>query len=118
MKNHEWLTTSANIKMPRLIYGTAWKKEKTAELVIKAVKTGFRGIDTACQPRHYNEPLVGEALEELKKSGIEREALFLQTKFTSLGGQDPNQTPYDKNAPLEKQVAQSFEVSQKNLRTN
>jgi pentose-5-phosphate-3-epimerase len=36
-----------------LVYGTAWKKEKTAEHVEMAVKTGFRFIDTACQPRHY-----------------------------------------------------------------
>lgn len=47
------VTTNAGIQMPRLIYGTAWKKEATTELVIKAVLNGFRGIDTACQPKHY-----------------------------------------------------------------
>lgn len=46
--------------------GTAWKKEKTTELVTKAVLTGFRGIDTACQPKHYSEALVGKALQDLK----------------------------------------------------
>ncbi len=117
MKEQEWYTTSEKVKMPKLIYGTAWKKDKTTELVIKAVKLGFKGIDTACQPKHYNEPLVGEALLSLKKDGIDRESLFLQTKFTSINGQDPNQIPYDKNAPLEIQVAQSFETSKKNLLT-
>ena len=47
------VTTNAGIVMPRLIYGTAWKKEATKQLVIQAVLNGFRGIDTACQPKHY-----------------------------------------------------------------
>ena len=47
------VTTNAGVQMPRLIYGTAWKKEATTELVIRAVLNGFRGIDTACQPKHY-----------------------------------------------------------------
>jgi hypothetical protein len=47
------VTTNAGIQMPRLIYGTAWKKEATTQLVIKAILNGFRGIDTACQPKHY-----------------------------------------------------------------
>ena len=48
--------------MPRLIYGTAWKKERTTDLVVQAILAGFRGIDTACQPKHYSEALVGDAL--------------------------------------------------------
>lgn len=117
MRDEKWLTTSAGVKMPRIIYGTAWKKDRTADLVVKAIQTGFRGIDTACQPKHYNEPLVGTALQRLKDHGIEREALFLQTKFTPLSGQDPRQVPYDKNSPVELQIAQSFEASTKNLQT-
>ncbi len=117
MVDQKWLTTSAGVKMPRIIYGTAWKKERTANLVVKAIQAGFRGIDTACQPKHYDEPLVGAALHRLKDHGIEREALFLQTKFTSLSGQDLRQVPYDKNSPIESQVAQSFEASKKNLQT-
>ena len=117
MVDNKWLTTSAGVKMPRIIYGTAWKKDRTADLVVKAVQAGFRGIDTACQPKHYNEPLVGAALNGLKDHGIERGALFLQTKFTPLSGQDPRQVPYDKNSPVELQVAQSFEASIKNLQT-
>ncbi|PHR54607.1 MAG: aldo/keto reductase [Arcobacter sp.] len=101
-----------------LIYGTAWKKEDTKDLVIKAVKAGFRGIDTACQPKHYNEAGVGEALVFLEKEGIKREDLFLQTKFTLLEGQDPLNVPYDKKAELNVQVLQSFEVSKTNLQTN
>lgn len=117
MLDQKWLTTSAGVKMPRIIYGTAWKKDQTADLVVKAIQTGFRGIDTACQPKHYNEPQIGTALQRLKEHGIEREALFLQTKFTPLAGQDPRQVPYERNAPVELQIAQSFETSKNNLQT-
>ena len=117
MGDEKWLTTSAGIKMPWMIYGTAWKKERTADLVVKAIQAGFRGIDTACQPKHYNEPLIGVALNRLKDHGFKRETLFLQTKFTPLSGQDPAQVPYDINSPIELQVAQSFEASKKNLQT-
>lgn len=106
------------MKMPSLIYGTAWKKEHTADLVVQAVLSGFRGIDTACQPKHYNEPLVGEAIKRLSSHGIHREELFVQTKFTPLSGQDPQRVPYDPNKPLDAQVAHSFEVSQRNLGTD
>lgn len=51
------------------MYGTAWKKERTSDLVVQAVRAGFRGIDTACQPKHYREDLVGEALLRLEKEG-------------------------------------------------
>lgn len=112
-----WLTSSAGIKMPPLIYGTAWKKEETANYVATALENGFRGIDTAGQPRHYNEGQVGEALQKVRSMGIQREELYIQTKFTPLPGQDPNNTPYDKSAPLEKQIEQSLQSSLTNLQT-
>ena len=34
--------------MPKMLYGTAWKKERTTDLVVQAVLNGFKGIDTAC----------------------------------------------------------------------
>ena len=102
-------------QMPSIIYGTAWKKERTEDLVIQAVKCGFRGIDTACQPKHYNEAGVGQALSKLLKAGMTREELYIQTKFTPAQGQDPFTIPYDKTAPVSEQVAQSFMVSKKNL---
>ena len=57
------------MEMPPIMYGTAWKKERTAELVVQAVREGFRGIDTACQPKHYFEPGVGAALRTLEQEG-------------------------------------------------
>ena len=110
-------TTHAGVEVPQLIYGTAWKKERTASLVEQALNAGFRGVDTACQPKHYNEPGVGEGLASALSGGLERQDIFVQTKFTSLGGQDPARIPYDAEAPLTDQVFQSFERSLANLRT-
>ena len=118
MNDDSWLTTSANIRMPRILYGTAWKKERTAELVAQALEAGFRGFDTACQPKHYDERLVGVGLQQAKALGLARDALYLQTKFTPLTSQDPNNLPYDAKAPVAAQVAQSFEVSLGNLQTD
>ncbi|MBA3603291.1 MAG: aldo/keto reductase [Parachlamydiaceae bacterium] len=109
---HEKLPIQA---VPPLIYGTAWKKDKTAELVEKAILCGFRGVDTACQPKHYYEAGVGQALLRLKEHGIFRDNLFLQTKFTPLSGQDSANIPFDPAASLDDQVRQSFACSQKNL---
>ncbi len=102
------------MKLPSIIYGTAWKEETTEELVLTALKTGFRGIDTANQRRHYNEAAVGNAII---KSTIPREQLFLQTKFTQLGGQD-HRLPYDPHADYAIQVRQSFRSSLQHLQTN
>lgn len=36
------------VKMPRMMYGTAWKKERTTALVEQAVLAGFRGERRRC----------------------------------------------------------------------
>lgn len=102
------------VRVPKILYGTAWKKERTAALVERAIRLGFRGIDTACQPKHYHEPGVGAGLAA---SGLAREDLYLQTKFTPADGQDPARMPYDPHAPLAEQVRQSFQASLANLGT-
>jgi len=104
-------------KAPTFIYGTAWKKDATSELVIAAVQSGFRAIDTANQPRHYQEPLVGEALKVLADAGVERQSLFIQTKFTPLDGHD-HRVPYDPELDFRSQVRQSFESSLRHLNTD
>lgn len=100
--------------IPNFIYGTAWKKEATTALVELALKSGFRAIDTANQAKHYSEALVGEALIG---SGISREKVWLQSKFTSLDGQD-HRLPYDANADIATQVEQSFASTLKHLHTD
>ena len=101
----------ARNEMPWVLYGTAWKEERTAELVRLALAQGFTGIDTANQRKHYHEAGVGEALAA---AGAPRERLYLQTKFTYQRGQD-HRLPYDPAAPLAQQVQQSFASSLEHL---
>jgi diketogulonate reductase-like aldo/keto reductase len=117
MTNPEFLTSAYGVRIPRIIYGTAWKKDRTAELVEQAISLGFRGIDTACQPKHYNEAGVGDGVSVCLERGLQREELYLQSKFTPLDGHDPLQIPYDAKASRGEQVAQSFQRSLLNLRT-
>jgi diketogulonate reductase-like aldo/keto reductase len=104
--------------VPEFLYGTAWKEDRTAALTELALGTGFRGIDTANQRRHYFEAGVGEGLAAAYRSGIAtRDDLFLQTKFTYQRGQD-HRLPYDPAAQLAVQVAQSLASSLENLGTD
>ncbi len=103
------------VRMPTLIYGTAWKEQATPRLTRMAIEAGFQGIDTANQRLHYFEGGVGEALAgALQASVIKRKDLFLQTKFTYATAQD-HRLPYDKNAPLAEQVEQSAANSLEHL---
>src|SRR5438094_9776373 len=99
--------TINGLSVPTFPYGTAWKEESTQRCVKKALEAGFRGIDTANQRKHYHEAGVGAALQEAHEAGVlTRKALFLQTKFTHLAGQD-RRLPYDAKADRHTQVMQS-----------
>lgn len=116
---------------PRIIYGTAWKKERSTELVLTAIRAGFRAIDTANQLKHYDEVRVGAGIAS---SGVPREQLWLQTKFTHVDGQDlrgympydpkapppfsnPHHSPPSPQAPMAQRVASSIAASLEHLRT-
>jgi diketogulonate reductase-like aldo/keto reductase len=104
-------------RVPRFVYGTAWKEDETQRLTELALRQGFRGIDTANQRRHYNEAAVGQAISATVKSGpLVRDDLFLQTKFSFRQGQD-HRLPYDPEAPIPIQVEQSFASSLEHLGT-
>ena len=102
----------------QLIYGTAWKKERTNSLVRSAWQAGFRAFDTACQPKHYREDLLGEALADIIQQGARREDFYVQTKFTPPSGQDKATIPYSPVLAINEQIAQSFRVSLRNLQTD
>ena len=121
--------------IPVFLYGTAWKKDRSAQLVYTALKAGFRAVDTAAQPRHYQEPLVGDGIRRAIGDGIvRREDLYVsresgcpgaaliadptqvQTKFSPIAAQDPDNMPYDATASVTDQVHASIKSSLHNLR--
>jgi len=106
------------VLVPDFVYGTAWKEDRTPALTELALRMGFRAIDTANQRRHYDEAGVGEGLAAAYRTGlVTRADLFLQTKFTYVGGQD-HRLPYDPAADLSTQVAQSMRSSLQHLDTD
>lgn len=123
-------SSTTTTTLPKLVYGTAWKKDRSADLVYTALRNGFRGVDTAGQPKHYNEKGVGQGVQRAIGDGIiTRDALFvchlgpkledgsivnavwqIQTKFSPPGNQGED-APYDLNAPLADKVHQSVQSS-------
>jgi hypothetical protein len=102
-----------------MMYGTAWKKDRTAGLVYEAIKAGFRGIDTAAMKKHYDEAGTGEGIRRAIREGIvSRKDLFvsiltsshhllmfnsseqIQTKFTPLD----STSPYSMSDPIPAQI--------------
>jgi diketogulonate reductase-like aldo/keto reductase len=72
----------SRVTLPEFIYGTAWKKDQTKRLVKEALDAGFRKVDTAAQPKHYQEDLVGEGLRDAYTQGIvRREDLIVRLKY-------------------------------------
>ena len=77
------MATAKGLFIPDFIYGTAWKEDRTAALTELALRMGFRGIDTACQPKHYDEAGVGAGVKACLNARLVRRDLYLQTKFTT-----------------------------------
>lgn len=103
--------TVDGVRVPRFVYGTAWKEDRTEALAALALRQGFRGIDTANQRKHYHEAGAGRAIASAITTGLASRAdLFVQTKFTHRAGQD-HRLPYDPAAPIAEQVRQSFDSS-------
>ncbi|KAF9353241.1 NAD(P)H-dependent D-xylose reductase (XR) [Mortierella sp. AD094] len=68
-------------KMPLLGFGT-WKvpKDSTAEIVYKAIESGYRLLDCACD--YGNEVQVGHGIKKAIEAGIvTREELFVTSKL-------------------------------------
>ena len=106
---------SCSLILPSIIYGTAWKEDRTRALTSQAIDHGFRAFDTANQRKHYVEEAVGAAIQEALSSGtVSRDELFIQTKFTYPGGQD-HRMPYDPNSDVGTQVRQSLLSSLRHL---
>ncbi|TAQ85271.1 hypothetical protein B7494_g6404 [Chlorociboria aeruginascens] len=99
------------LEVPAMLYGTAWKGERTSDLVVQAIMARFRGVDMAVQPRHYREDLVGDGLRKAFLQGcVTRGDIYLQTKFTWASGQDAENIPYDLKASISTQVRTSIDA--------
>jgi len=106
---------SMQSRIPAFLYGTAWKKERSTDLVFQALKAGFVGIDTAAQPKHYREDLVGEGVKQFlidSPKGLKRKDIYVtnslllklppsRTLLTRLTP-DPNQVHADKRTGPER----------------
>ncbi len=104
-----------SVTLPLIMYGTAWKEDRTKALVLEAIAAGFRAFDTANQRKHYVEEEVGAAVRIAIASGtVTQRDLFLQTKFTYQRGQD-HRLPYDPDCDLTTQVRQSIASSLEHL---
>ena len=76
------LVGSSTGRVPALVYGSAWKMDRTTDLVYQALRNGFRAVDTAAQPKHYREDLVGDAIRQAIKDGIvKREGLYVDAFY-------------------------------------
>src|SRR5437762_3614904 len=59
-----------SVAVPLIMYGTAWKEDRTRALALEAIAIGFRAFDTANQRKHYVEEGVGAAVAAAIASGV------------------------------------------------
>lgn len=72
----EYVKLNNGVEMPVISFGVYQiPKEDTKRCVLDAIKSGYRGIDTA--QSYFNESEVGDAIVEC---GVPREELFITTK--------------------------------------
>lgn len=119
-----WASTLAQpavCRGPLLVYGTAWKKGRTTQLVLDAWFKGFRAFDTGAHPEDFDEALVGQALRQVFSNGnSSRSDAWVQTKFSptaceSRTGPKP-ENPYDPSEPrIGEQVRRSYRGSIRQL---
>jgi diketogulonate reductase-like aldo/keto reductase len=120
---------------PALIFGTAWQRGNTATNAHSALALGFRALDTANQPRHYDENALGSVLRDAFRAqsqgglGLRRAQLWVQTKFTHASGHhmhhrgaddynsssSPPRMPYPADRPVREQVRLSLRSSLEHL---
>lgn len=59
----------SGVKMPRMMYGTAWKKERTTALVEQAVLAGFKGARIVEGGLDSSNSVSGKAKLHIAKAG-------------------------------------------------
>src|SRR4051812_932603 len=75
--------------LPEIIYGTAFKFDKSKVLVEAALNTGFRAIDTSGSKSAYRENLVGEGIAAAMATGkFQRSDLYVRSLIPSVSPPD------------------------------
>ncbi|KAL6881402.1 NADP-dependent oxidoreductase domain-containing protein [Trichoderma novae-zelandiae] len=105
-------------KAALLLYGTAWKEEKTAHFTETAILSGFAGVDTANYPTAYDERLTGDGIAAALKSGIKRSDLFIQSKFTPVWAHAKDKIPFDPHQSIEGQIVESVRQNLEHLQVD
>ena len=79
MMTEKMMTLNNGVEIPQLALGT-WliPDDKVADVVVNAVKMGYRHIDTA--QAYGNERGVGEGI---RRSGVSREEIFITSKVAA-----------------------------------
>lgn len=84
VENDRWPSVKLNsgFELPLLIFGTGGLADRTSELVLEALRVGFRGLDTATHPEDgsgfdYDQPGVRDGLA---RSLLPRSSVFILTK--------------------------------------
>jgi diketogulonate reductase-like aldo/keto reductase len=109
--------------VPHLIYGTSIHSPSHPQPdIVQAIKSGFRGVDTACSRQFHDESRDGESIRTALSERItSRESLLIQTKYTSPYGQpgdDQASWPYDIKDSHSLRVLKSISRSIKDLKVD
>ncbi|KAK0744940.1 NADP-dependent oxidoreductase domain-containing protein [Apiosordaria backusii] len=98
--------------IPRILYGTARRKQKAPPDVYTALQTGYRGIDTASSRRFHQEDEDGRAIRRFLDHGTNagrasRKEIFVQSKFAAPPSHD-EPLPYNIGDDIKTRVLKSF----------
>ena len=99
------------------MYGTAWKKEATTQLVQQAVAAGFTAIDTANQLIHYQEAWWARRCSSWRSKARRVTASFCKPSLHRPTAKTIA-PPMMRHADLTTQVKQSFDSSLTHLHTD
>ena len=112
-------TTQNGVVVPPIIYGTAQKSDPA--MIVSALVSEATALDSACQPKYYDEEVVGQGLQvafQAKKDGglgISRENIYIQSKFTTPSGHSSSTLPYLASDSLPTMVEKSIRLTLKRL---
>ncbi|SCV73420.1 BQ2448_7346 [Microbotryum intermedium] len=90
--SHRLFTLSDETILPSPAFGvgSVWKGENVTEIVLSALKQGYRHVDNAAF--YANQESVADAI---RASGLKREELYITSKYDRLHGKGPEDELHD-----------------------